>query len=46
MGENIDDLERVFESFAIEDDDVCPEEEFEVSEVSEEERNTIIGENE
>jgi len=45
MGENPDDLESVFESFVIEDNDASPEEEFEVLEVSEEERNTKVGEN-
>jgi hypothetical protein len=36
MGANLDDLERCFERFIIEDD-TSPEEEFEVSEVSNEE---------
>jgi len=35
IGENPDDLERVFESFVTEDDDACPEKEFEVLEASE-----------
>ena len=45
MGENPDDLERILESFLIEIDDACPEEEFEVLKISEEERNTKVGEN-
>jgi hypothetical protein len=40
MDENIEDIERNFECFVVEDDYVFPEEEFEV--VSEEERNTSV----
>jgi hypothetical protein len=46
MGANLEDLEQCFECFSIKDDDTSPEDEFEVSDVSKEERITINGENE
>ena len=42
MGDNIEDLEQSFHNFVDKDDDACPEEEFEITEVNEEERNTVI----
>jgi hypothetical protein len=40
MDANIEDMERCFEHFVIEDDDTSPEEEFEVLRVSQEESKT------
>ena len=41
MDEEIERLELSFERFIIDEDDVCPAEEFTISEVSEEERNDV-----
>jgi hypothetical protein len=46
MGANLQGMERCFECFVIKDDETSPGEETEVSAVSKEERNTVLGESE